>query len=128
MPIAAQEWEDGRLAPQTDRPHPSPASGDTPRARVRSSLRANEDLAFSRAEVVRGAAARESVSPPALGRTLAAVPNQLADLRADFEDGGINVAALSGALADLRADGVVTCRRIGRGDGELAVYYRSTER
>jgi len=124
MPIAGAEWEQGRIDPESDRPTPSPAGGATPRERVRSFLRANEELAFSRAEVLRGAAAREGVSPPALARTLGQVPNQLADLRADFEDGGIDVEALSAALAELRDGGVVDCRRIERGDGELAVYYR----
>jgi hypothetical protein len=124
MPIAASEWAAGQIEPEAERPAPSPAGGTDSHERVRSFLESNDRLAFSRAEVVRGAAAREDMSGEALAQTLGQLPNQLADLRADFEAGGIEVAALSAVVDDLRDEGVVTCRRIERGDGERAVYYR----
>ena len=124
MPITDAEWTDGRIDPTAERPDPAPADGETPRERVEQFLRANDGLAFSRAEVVRGAAARSGVAPATLGQTLAALPNQLADLRADFEAGNIAVDVLSTSLDDLRDAGAVTCRRIDRSDGERAVYYR----
>jgi len=124
MPITDAEWTAGRIDPAAERPDPTPADGETPRERVERFLRANDELAFTRAEVVRAGAARPGVAPATLGATLAALPNQLADLRADFEAGDIAADALSTSLDDLRDAGEVTCRRIDRSDGERAVYYR----
>lgn len=83
----------------------------------------NDQIAFSRAEIVRGVQCRVS-KPAQLGEILAELPNQLAELAADFEAGGVEVAAYSEAVDRLRDAGEIQCSRIARSDGEPVIYYR----
>lgn len=90
-------------------------------------VRENSKLAFTRAELVRGVQCRPEQSSDGVGRLLASLPNQLADLRADFEAGGLDVEGYSQAVDRLLDRGVLTCAHIERGDGEPVVYYRDSE-
>ena len=125
MPVSAAEWEDRSVSPDAPDAEPVPVDDrDDAAATVRAFFEANPETAFTRAEVVRGASCRGSLPPARLGELLRSLPNQLADLRADFETGDIAVDAYSSAVDELREEGVISCARIDRGDGEPVVYYR----
>jgi len=125
MPVSAAEWENRAVSPDSPDVEPVPVDdrGD-PTATVRAFFEANPEIAFARAEVVRGASCRGTLPPARLGELLRSLPNQLADLRADFEAGDIAVDAYSSAVDGLRDEGIITCARLDRGDGEPVVYYR----
>ena len=125
MPVSAAEWEDRSVSPDATASDPVPV-GDrrSPKATVRAFFEENPETAFTRAEAVRGASCRPTLPPARLGELLRSLPNQLADLRADFEAGDIAVDDYSDAVDRLREEGAVICARIDRGDGEPVVYYR----
>jgi hypothetical protein len=125
MPISDAEFEDRSVSPDGPAVEPVPVEeqGD-PMATVRAFFEANAAVAFTRAEVVRGVSCRPSLPPGRLGEILTSLPNQLADLRADFLDGDIAVDDYSDAVDRLREEGEIVCARIDRGDGEPVVYYR----
>lgn len=125
MPISAAEWEDRSVSPDAPASEPVPVEDrKETEATVRAFFEANAGMAFTRAEVVRGASCRATLPPARLGELLRSLPNQLADLRADFEAGNIPVDAYSDALDRLREEGAIVCARVDRGDGEPVVYYR----
>lgn len=125
MPITAEEWNNGSLSTEQPNPEPVPvASTEEVTDEVRSFLEANADTAFSRAEIVRGVNASTQLEPAQLGEVLAELPNQLADLSADFTAGGIDVDSYSAAVDQLREAGKIACGKIRRADGEPIIYYR----
>lgn len=100
---------------------------DTETDLVLAFLSGNHDTAFTRSEIVRGVDFGETTPSESVSETLFKLPNQLVDIAGDLVASGIVVDDVSEALDQLVEDGLVERRRIERGDGEQAVYYRLAE-
>jgi len=129
MPITETEWKSGRLEGKPVQPAPTPVADKNSHSEtIEAFLRENRDLAFTRAEIVRGIQCSVKIDPERFGRLLTGLPNQLADIESDLAAGGMAVGEVSQAVDELVATGQVQCGRIERQDGEPVIYYRIADK
>lgn len=126
MPITAAEWTEGTLDPVAPAPAVEPIENDADsREVVIRFVEKNDEVGFTRAEIVRGVHCQANMAPEQVGSVLSSVPNQLADIKESLASSGIDVDRLSRVIDDCSDSGAVTCSLIERRDGEPVVYYRA---